>query len=426
MSTEKHFGPEIVEGTLNGAVVRDRKAATALIVGTFPVHTVYPDASDHAAVINKPILIRRREDAAKMFGPHVDGYTIPRTLDAIFDQDQGKGVGTIEVINVFDPAVHESNGTPDVALVSNNDVIGVFAADGAPSGLKHAYASFQRYGWFPKIVGCPGFTLQTGVREELSVIANKIRSRSYIDAPAGVAVQDVIEARGPTGDFDLQTDSRRVIPCYPHMEAADPANDNATMIEPYSATMMGVHLATIMAAGYHHSPSNRPIFGRKPAQQVLYTPGFSDDDMQLLRGAGVVTAVEMWGKGPHTAGNRSAAYPSDTDMRSFIHAQFIVDMIDEGVLFFLDEYKDRNASPALLEFVEETINAWLRAKTVGTDPVLVDARFAFDRTRTTVQSYADGRVWFTLRIAPVGIMETLTVERTIDLDLLRNPLGLAA
>ena len=425
MSTEKHFGPEIVESAINGATVRDRKAATAMIVGTFPVHDGY-EAGQRADYINKSIIVRRRSDAAAIFGDHASGYTIARTLDAIFDQDQGEGVGTIEVVNVFDPAVHNDAGTPDVTLVTNNDVIGAFGPDGEPTGLKHAYASFQRLGWFPKLVGCPGFTLRTGVREELSVIANKIRSRSYIDAPAGVSVQDVIEARGPTGAFDLQTDSRRIIPCYPHMEAADPSNAGATMVEPFSATMMGVHLATVMKHGYHHSPSNRPIEGRKPAQQILYTPGFSDDDMQLLRGAGVVTAVGMWGKGPHTAGNRSAAYPSDVDTRNFIHVQFIVDMIDEAVLFFLDEYKDRNASPALLEFVEETINAWLRAKTVGTDPVLIDARFAFDRSRTTVQSYADGQVHFTLRVAPVGIMETLTVERSIDLELLRNPLGLAA
>jgi len=423
---ERHFGPEIVESEIGGDVVRDVKAATAIIVGTFPVHEVYTDEADRAAYINKSILIRRRKDAEAIFGPQRAGYTIPWLLDAIFDQDEGKGVGTIEVINVFDPAVHKDVGeVPDVTAVTNLDIIGAFSASGEPSGLKHAYATYQRYGWFPKFVLAPGFSSLVGVREEIEVICNKIKARSYFDAPAGVSVQDVVAARGPEGDFDLQTDSRRLIPCYPHMEAVDTETPNATRIEPYSPTLLGVHLRSIMQYGYHHSPSNRPIYGRKPAQKILYVPGQSDDDTQLLRGAGVVTCEERYGKGPHTSGNRSAAFPTDTNMKNFIHVQLIADMLHEGIVFFLDEHKDRNASPAKINYVEGLVNDFGLAKTVGTDPELLGFKFFFDRTRTTVQSYSDGHVFWTLRFMPVGLMEWLTVESAIDINLATNALGLA-
>lgn len=427
MSTERHFGPEIVDSQVGGQVVRDVKAATAIIIGTFPVHLVHSTPDAKAAHINQSILIRRREDAAAHFGPHVTGYTIPWVLDAIFDQDYGQGVGTIEVINVFDPAVHkDAQAAPDPTRVTNLDILGSFSASGVPKGLKHAYASFQRYGWFPKFVACPGFTSLTGVRAELEVINNKIRSRSYIDAPAGVSVSDVVAARGPNGSFDLQTSSRRIIPCYPYMRVADTAIAGATRDDPYSARLLGVHLRTIMENGYHHSPSNRPIEGiEDAAQTILYVPGFADDDTQLLRGAGVATCEERWGKGPHTSGNRSASFPTDTDMRNLIHVQFIIDMVDEAILFFLDEHKDRNASPAKLSYVEEIVNAWGRSKTTGNDPELLDFRFRFDRTKTTTQSYADGKISWKLDLMPVGIMEWLQVERGIDIELARNPLGLA-
>lgn len=427
MSTERHFGPEIVDSQVGGDVVRDVKAATVLLVGTFPVHIVHASAPAKAAHINKSILIRRREDALTHFGPHVAGYTIPWVLDAIFDQDGGDGVGTIEVINVFDPAVHMTAGSPDVTKVTNLDIIGSFSASGEPTGLKHAYASFQRYGWFPKFLACSGFTDKTGVRAELAVIADKIRSRAYIDAPSGVSVGDVVAARGPSGPFDLQTSSRRLIPCWPWMRVADTANVGATRDEQYSARLLGVHLRTIMENGYHHSPSNRAINGIEgAAQKVLYVPGFSDDDTQLLRGAGVVTCEERWGKGPHTSGNRSAAFPTDTDLRNFIHVQFIIDMVDEAILYFLDEHKDRNASPAKLTYVEEVINSWGKAKTVGNDPELLGFKFWFDRQKTTLASYADGKVNFKLDLMPVGIMEWMQVERGIDINLASNALGLAS
>lgn len=428
MATERHFGPEIVDSQVGGQVVRDVKAATAIIVGTFPVHNVHASAAARAAHTNKSILVRNREQALATVGPDIAGYTLPWVLDAIFDQDYGQGVGTIEIINVFDPAVHkDAGGNPDPTKVTNLDIIGSFSASGQPSGLKHAYASFQRYGWFPKFVGTPGFTGVTGVRAELAIINNKIRARSYIDAPAGVTVAQVLAARGPTGDFDLQTNSRRLIPCYPHMRVVDTANAGATRDEPYSARLLGVHLRTIMENGYHHSPSNRAIEGIEEASQpILYVPGFSDDDTQLLRGAGVVTCEERWGKGPHTSGNRSAAFPTSTDIRNLIHVQFIEDMLDEAILFFLDEHKDRNASPAKLTYVEGLINAWGNSKTVGEDPELLGFRFWFDREKTTPQSYADGKINWKLKYCPVGIMEWLQVERGIDLELARDPLGLSA
>ena len=100
-------------------------------------------------------------------------------------------------------------------------------------------------------------------------------------------------------------------------------------------------------------------------------------------------------------------------------------MLHEAVLFFLDEHKDRNASPAKLSYVEGLINDWGNAKTIGTDPELLGFRFWFDRVRTTTQSYADGHIYWKMKWMPVGLMEWLTVESQIDIELARDPLGLS-
>jgi len=425
-TAEPYFGPEIVDRPIGSQTVREQKAATALIIGTAPIHLVHADGAARAPYINTKVIVRDRKEIAQWFGPETDGYDLPSRLDAIFDQAEDSGIGTLVVVNVFDPDVHKDVGNaPDPSQVANTDIIGTFDASGKASGLKLAYECFQAFGWFPKNLDAGFFSNDPGVRAELEVIQNRIRARSGLNAPIGVTRQDVIEARGPTGAFDFQTNSRRFTLHWPSMLKISETTGNEINI-PYSSVHLGVWLRSIIEYGYHHSPSNRPIYGMEDsAQEVHYIPGDHQSDPQLLRGAGVVTVEERWGKGIHTSGNRSAAYPTDTDYRNFNHVQYTTDMIDEAVLFYLDDWKDRNASAAAIEFIEERINRYVKSKTTGDDPALYDGRFWFDRTQTTPESVAEGQFFYQLDIMPVSVMERITVERGINIELVRNPLGLA-
>lgn len=418
-----YYGVEIIETGTGSATVSEQSVATAMLVGTAPIGDVHTTQVERADYINTSVVIKTREEAAAAFGAHTDGFTIPAALDAIFDQAGTAGVGEIEVVNVFDPDTHVGG----VSDVTNVDIIGAFSDSGKPSGLKLAYGSYQRLGRFSKILLAPGFTGLTGVRAELETICNRIRARAILDTPTGVTAQQVREARGPTGSFDLQFSNRRLVPVWPHMVVADTANPGQTRLDAYSARFAGVWLSSIVQYGYHHSPSNRPIYGIEDSETpVLYIPGDATSDVQGLRDAGIVTVEERWGQGPHTAGNRSSAWPTDTDMRNILHVQLIEDVLDEGVLAYLDQFKDRNANLARIEFVEEQINDWIKSLTVGDDPILSGGSFRFDRTNTTTTSVANLQFYWRLTYAPIGVMERLTVDRNIDLNLLGDGLQLAA
>ncbi|KIC38158.1 tail protein [Ruegeria sp. ANG-R] len=423
MPPAPYYGVEVIETGPGSATVRIQPVATAFLIGTAPIDDVHGTVEERANYIQKPIIIKTREEAAAAFGAHKTGFTIPSALDAIFDQAGPKGVGEIEVVNVYDPVVH----TGGVGDVTNVDIIGAFSPSGQPSGLKLAYDSYQRFGRFSKILLAPGFTGLTGIRAELETICNRIRARAILDTPTGVTPQQVREARGPSGSFDLQFSNRRLVPVWPHMRVADTANAGQTRLDPYSARFAGVWLKSIMEYGYHHSPSNRPILGIEDSETpVLYIPGDATSDVQGLRDAGIVTVEERWGKGPHVSGNRSSAWPTDTDMRNFLHVQLTEDVLDEGVIAFLDQFKDRNGNPARIEFIEDGINDWLKSLMIGDDPILSGGQFRFDRTRTTNASVAQGQYYWRLTYAPIGVMERITVDRNIDLNLLGNALQLAA
>lgn len=418
---DPYYGAEFVESTINSATVQELKAGTAMLVGTAPIGEVHDTAEKRAGYINKTIQIRSREDAAAAFGPARDGFNIPYALDAIFDQAGPKGVGVIDVVNVFDPDTHL-----DVNAVTNLDIIGEITASGEATGLKKAYEAYHRFGRFAKILLTPGYSGLTGVRGELEAICNRTRGRAIIDAPAGVTMQQVLEARGPEGAFDLTSNSRRLTYTWPHMKVVD-LETGDERIDPYSSRFAGVWLSSIMEWGYHHSPSNRGIVGiEDTAQPVLYIPGDYTSDVQALRGAGVVTTEARYGKPPHTSGNRSAAHPTDSDMRNLLHVQFTEDMLIEEGLHFLDQFKDRNMTPQLIELLEERMNLWLQGKMVGDNPVILDGQFRFDRQKTTAATAAQGQFHFKMPWAPVGIAERISTTQFIDLNLLANAYGLAA
>lgn len=90
-------GVETIELPSANRPVRGVKTAVIGLVGTAPIHMV----ASADRTINRNVLVLSDVDAVKYFGPTtLAGYTIPKALAAAFAQ----GVGTVVVVNVFDPA----------------------------------------------------------------------------------------------------------------------------------------------------------------------------------------------------------------------------------------------------------------------------------------------------------------------------------
>ena len=419
----RFYGIEWIDDQVGGVTVSEARAALAFVVGTADVGAVHTDLADRAAHINEPILIRTKEEAIAAFGPRGGGFSLPQALDQLLSEAGPKGIGRIVAVNVYDPDVH-TNGVGDVTAA---DVIGTFDAGGVPSGLQVAYTLFNRFGGFAKFIDVPGFSLAAGVRSALSQLCLRTRARSALNAPAGVNVQQAIEARGPGGDFDLQTADRRLSLLWPRMRATDPDTAGQTILVPYSSTFLGVWMRTVQERGWHYSPSNWPILGMEEGElDVVYIPGDTTSDPFLLRDAGLVTTEERWGQGMHTSGNRSAAWPTDTDIRNLMHVQLSEDVLIDALTLYLEQFKDRPGGAARLESIEEGANDYLGEKTQGNDPEISGGRFRFDRKLTTANTVAGGKFVFDLDWAPIGLMEHIQTRHEIDLSLLGNPLGLAA
>ena len=188
----------------------------------------------------------------RYFGKSKAGFTIPDALDAMFDQ----GAGIAIVINVFNPAKHET-----VADVKMSDIIGgVDALTGKRTGLKAFEDCYSLFGYYPKTLIAPVYCKNTAIVSEMNVICNKIRAMGIVDAPVGASVQDVITGRGSQGTINFNTSSERIILCYPHLKVYDTETDTIKL-QPYSQRLAGVIAAKDIEKGYHWSPSNTEIQG---------------------------------------------------------------------------------------------------------------------------------------------------------------------
>ncbi len=419
MAATFHHGPEVIEHKDGVTVVRDVKSAVTYLNGTAPIHLIHTTAEERAKYVNKRVIIRSLAEAAAAFGPHKPGFTIPAALDAIFDQGDG---GTIIVNNVFDPDVHKDGANPDASKVTTAEINGTISASGASSGFKGAYECYNKFGYFPKLLLAPGYSPTSTVRAEMDVVAGRLNAIGIADLPLGLTKQQAVEARGVAGSAN--TSSARIILTYPHVMIED-VDTSGTRLDPLSARLAGVIIATDLEQGYHHSASNREIKGVVDLEvPINFYPSDYQNDTNFLNEAGIVTAMRSFATGFRTFGNRSAAFPTSAHVENFIHARRILDMTHEAIIFFLMNYIDRLGTRQNVEAAEEGVNAYLRAKTG--DGVFYGADFRFDTQKNTPEQIADGRFFYKLRCHPTSVMERITVDSYVDTKFISDALSLAA
>lgn len=399
-------GVETIEITKGARTVKTVKTAVIGLVGTAPIEDVESDYK----TINTPTLILNEVEAAKYFGSHKAGYTIPQALKAIFDQ----GAGVVIVINVFDPGKHSS-----VSDVKISDINGsIDSVTGKRTGMKAFEDCYSLFGYYPKTIIAPVFCEDTAVVTEINTICNKIRAIGIIDAPVGASVQEIITGRGPQGEINFNTSSQRLILCYPHLKVYDSGSDSIKL-EPYSQRLAGVIAAKDIEKGYHWSPSNTEIQGIVGVEKYL-TSMINDpsSEVNTLNEAGIVTIFNSYGSGFRTWGNRSAAYPSSTHPTNFINVRRTADILHESVEYSMLQFIDFPIDNGLIDSICETVNQFIR--TLIGRGALIDGKCTFNADKNPTTEIANGHLLFDIEFMPPTPAERITFESFINIELLKS------
>jgi phage tail sheath protein FI len=407
MSLEFRHGIELLRFYAGPKAIKTVSTAVIGLVGTAPIHTVDPDRR----TIQAPVLIASEEDAALHFGQDLPGYTIPAALRAVFAQ----GAGTVFVVNVFDPEKHkDSGGAPDPTEVAAADIMSGTDAAGRRTGVGALRDCKSLFGFGPKQLICPVYTEFDGVAQDLAAVAHALRAFAWIDAPASTPTPSAaVQARSGSGA--MNTSSKDLAFCYPHVKTTDGAGN--TVMMGMSAFIAGAQAAKDLTVGFHHSASNTELRGVTGlAFPVECDPLDPTCQANLLNAAGIVTIYNGFGTGFRTWGNRSAAFPANSDPDNFICVHRTATIIEDSIAAFSIQYIDRPITQGLIDQLLLDVNAYLNSL-IGMGAVSDGAKAWYDAAKNPAQNIADGRLRICYKFLPPAPLEHLTYDSYIDVTL---------
>ena len=406
MSASFLHGVETIEIAKGARTISTVKTAVIGLVGTAPIDEV----DEEYRTINTPTLITSDIDAVKYFGKPKDGFTIPQALESIFDQ----GSGIVLAVNVYNPQKHNS-----IDEVKLSDIIGgVDSETYKRTGLSAFEDCYSLFGYYPKTIIAPTYCEDNSVTTAINKICNKIRAIGIVDAPVGTTVQEAIKGRGSEGTINFNTSSERLILCYPHVKVYDSTTDSIKL-QPYSQRLAGVIAAKDVSKGYHWSPSNTEIQGIIGIERQLTSMiNDSTSEVNQLNEAGIMTIFNSYGSGMRTWGNRSAAYPTNTDPTNFINVRRTADILHESVEYSMLQFIDYPIDNGLIDSICETVNQFIR--TLIGRGALIDGKCTFNTEKNPTTEIANGHIVFDVEFMPPTPAERITFESFIDIDLLKN------
>lgn len=470
MAANYLHGIETLEVERGPRPIKVVKSAVIALVGTAPTGPV-----------NQLIQSLNEIDGAQ-FGSHLTGFSIPEALDGIYDFGAGTVLvvnvldpaihrtsvagqersfndndllqlehgalqtlalkspeGTNTYVNGTDYSVDMLTGRAkrlpagtipvngsvkadyayaDPAKVTPADIIGGVTVAGKRTGLKAFQDSYNLLGYFGKIFIAPGYSTLNSVSVELIAAATQVGGVAYIDAPIGTTVQQVIAGRGPSGDINFNTSSDRVRLCYPHVKVYDAPTDGSRL-QPLSIRAAGLRAKVDNDKGYWWSSSNQELVGviglERPLSARIDDPS---SDVNLLNENGITTVFNSFGTGLRLWGNRTAAWPTVTQMRNFENVRRTKDVIDESIRYSSLQFVDQPVTTSLITSITESVNLLIR-KLIG-DEALLGGECWYDPARNPQTELELGHVLFSYKLGIPLPFERGTFETEITGEYLVN------
>ena len=459
-------GVETIEVSQGARTVSVVKSAVITLVGTAPLGPK-----------NTNTLVLSPNDAAQ-FGQQLPGFTIPQALDAIFKQGPAtvvvvntfseadntaqvtlesktitNGKIKLDAAPVGAVSIFLTNGTTpftgvagtdytldafgnftalsavssenlvlkftykklDVGRVTSAQIIGTNTA-GVRTGMKCWETIFNTFGFYPKILVAPVHCETLAVATEMIAVAPKYKAIALIDAPLTTTVAQAVAGRGPASTINFKTSSDRAYLLVPHLSVYDSATDSNINV-PYSPFMAGVMSRTDNTEGYWVSPSNKEILGIVGTEYVV-TASVSDatTEANLLNEKGITTTFTGYGTGTRTWGNRSASFPTSTDVKNFLPIRRMSDIVHESLEQASLQFIDKPLNQATVDAIRETGNGFFRTL-IGRGACFPGSRCEYSEENTP-EELAAGHVTFDLVFMGPTPAERITYKSFIDINLL--------
>jgi len=295
--------------------------------------------------------------------------------------------------------------TPGTTPITATDIIGgVDSVTGKRTGLEVIEDVFQATGLVPGIIICPAWSHDSTVAAAMEAKCENINGcfacTCLIDVdvsatatPPVKKAQDVLAWKTAK---NITFPRQELLFGLPTLVA-----DDGTKKQFHFASQQGPLIQwtdTYRGGGLpYQSPSNKPLKmnslqlgdGSEVPMHLL--------DANMLNGQGVVTALN-WIGGWRSWGNRTAAYPANTDVKDmFIPVRRMFDFIGNTVVLTIWQKVDEPGNRRLIDAIVNSLQLWLDG--LSNQEALVGARLEFRHDENPTTEILNGHYTFHIYIA---------------------------
>lgn len=445
------FGPLIAGYTIPYALnaIQQQGAAAVIVVDVFNPATMFTAVAlapfTGPASNTNPISLGHMG----LLGPGLGPYSIATTVvvknsgqtttyventDYTVDYINGllytKAGGTITASQALQ--ISFSYADPSKVVASN--IVGTVASS-VYTGMQGLLTTFSAMGITAKILITPTFFDSVTVAG-LAALAAKLRAVYLIDRAASTTPAAAITARGTVGDV-WDTSDYRCILCFPGLLVNDPGlvptgvtvspqgtlvlkYNNQTIDQTPSQWFAGTMAAKDLSSGFWFSPSNTQIVGILGPDVSMYMSAIDPNaDTNLLNAAGIATIFNGYGTGLRWWGNRSSAFPAQTDPVTFIAIRRVMDVVEQSLQVGALPFVDQPITNGLINSILSAGNGLVRSL-VQKGALIPGSIISYNPGDNPVQNIAAGQLVFEVAIMPPPPAELITFLVYIDTTLLAS------
>ena len=342
-------------------------------------------------------------------------YTQNEDFTLAFDDDGYLVISVIEDDN-GEPLIPEgtvlsiSGKKIDPSQVTGDDIIGGVTVDNVKTGLELADDIFPKYGVIYTLILAPYFSREADVAAALATKCEHDDESFYamalIDADTTEAVKysDLVEYKS-----GVNVVNETQVLCWPMI------NFSGTIYN------MSTHLAGLMAITDDDNggiPSNSPSNKTINATGLILDSGeevvLTKSESNYLNSQGVGTCFNFQ-NGWTFWGNRTAAYPSNTDPKdAFINVKrmffYVRNILTVNIWQKVDEPGNRRLINTIVNSVQLHLNSLTSAQH------LLGARIEFNEDDNSITELMDGHYYFKVYITPPSPAEEIEFNLEIDTD----------
>lgn len=300
----------------------------------------------------------------------------------------------------------------DASMVTAEDIIGgIDAETGKKKGLEVIADIFPSLALIPTIILAPGYSHLTGVAQVMATKCKNINGVFHAVAIADIQ-DDTLKVYNKVPEYKNSKSiiDADLITCFPRVTNAG------------SEQWLSTHLAGVIATTDSNNGGTPHV---SPSNQSIKIDGLINngevvklglDEANYLNENGIVTALNFIG-GFKIWGNRTSAYPSNTDVKDmFIPVRRVFSWIGNTLVTNFWQNVDMPINKRNIENIVNNVQFWLDS--LQSQEVLNGATVTFPDELNSDTELLDGKLKFKLQMASPVPAEDIEFILEYDVSLL--------